>query len=446
METKRRKTRPFAQSKPEGYDELRLKAEPVPFTQEALDSFCNENAGVSTVNKADWSKARLLMKGHTFNIQNRIVPQDIKRRANEDFTVLYFRSFLESRPEYAAIVSNLVPCNDANCHGFVPTLRCDLFSAWRAAGAFERHRVEMTEHFAPKINDMWMQHAVRLLYRLQLNELYGEQNWWVDGVVSKAPRLYLNVSNENAGGAEAMCAGASAAGDALDEDYGYCEDEEQEAAAYCTRLPEPEATQQASVRQASASVVVGERLAPSKRQRKTPVSEKESSCTIKSCQNGASPVVPLVMGRPFRPLKRGEQLESSCGHNTELVSYIRAKYGDRRGGVSPVVIRRWFEKDMENRLPERLKGRVFGSKDGDIQVCHIISKAKGGHDWIFNYWLDLKEVNCYFKQYLPKEWDDYIGRDAVVYAESFARWVKKKAEAVLTFGSFDPQLDFFLAR
>lgn len=148
----------------------------------------------------------------------------------------------------------------------------------------------------------------------------------------------------------------------------------------------------------------------------------------------------------FKPLTIGDQIESTCGFDTDLVAYAKAKYGNTPGGMSREAVKNWYKKDMANRLPSRHKGKKFGTEPGDLQVLHIISEAKGGSDWVFNYFIDTAEVNRYFGKSLPKEWDAYVGKRATVMAETFARWVAKKAKAVLTFAPFDPVLDHYLAR
>lgn len=148
----------------------------------------------------------------------------------------------------------------------------------------------------------------------------------------------------------------------------------------------------------------------------------------------------------FDMLTRGQQLEAYCGNNTELVEYAIERYGGTPGGMSTDQIKNWYKADMEGRMPSHLQGLVFGIKDGDVQVCHIVSKAKGGHDWIYNYFLAIKAVNMFFGKYLPLDWDRYIGKDAAKMSETFARWVSKRAKAVLCFGEFKGQLDYYLAR
>ena len=149
---------------------------------------------------------------------------------------------------------------------------------------------------------------------------------------------------------------------------------------------------------------------------------------------------------PFKRLTRGDQLESACGTNTELVAYAKERYGNKPGGMTREQVKRWYKKDMANRLPSRFIGKEFGLQRGDIQVCHIISTANGGHDWIYNYYIDLAEVNHHFGKHMSKEWDDYIGRDAKGHAESFSRWAAKKLKGIMPFGSFDPISDYYTAR
>lgn len=143
---------------------------------------------------------------------------------------------------------------------------------------------------------------------------------------------------------------------------------------------------------------------------------------------------------------RGQQLEAACGANAHLVDFAIERYGRTPGGMSTKQVTNWYMVDMEKRLPSHLQGRKFGQKKGDIQVCHIISKAKGGHDWVYNYFLELQEINAFFGKYLPLDWDRHIGTDAARNAETFARWVSKRARAVLCFGEFRGAMDYFLAR
>ena len=157
-------------------------------------------------------------------------------------------------------------------------------------------------------------------------------------------------------------------------------------------------------------------------------------------------VVGKVVPEPPKPLSRGDQLDSACAMNVELVSYARKTFGNKPGGMSTKFVKKWYKEDMANRLPERFKGRVFGSGSDDLQVCHIISKAKGGHDFVYNYFIDTARVNRYFSKFMPREWDFYIGKDAYRSAETFAQWVALRSKAVITFGSFDPIADFYTAR
>lgn len=149
---------------------------------------------------------------------------------------------------------------------------------------------------------------------------------------------------------------------------------------------------------------------------------------------------------PFKRLTRGDQLESACGTNTELVAYAKDRYGNKPGGMTREQVKRWYKKDMANRLPSRFIGKEFGLNRGDIQVCHIISTANGGHDWVYNYFIDLAEVNHHFGKHISKEWDDYIGKDAKGHAESFSRWAAKKLKGLMPFGTFDPISDYYTAR
>ena len=144
------------------------------------------------------------------------------------------------------------------------------------------------------------------------------------------------------------------------------------------------------------------------------------------------------------PLTTAQQLESYCGNNVKLVEYAKKNYGAKRGGMSTKHIRDYYRK-FPGELPEHLRDRSFADKDG-IQVCHLISKAKGGHEWVYNYGVYEARVNRHFHKFLPKQWDAYVGRLAMSHAENFARWVSKKASAVLQFGPFDTIQDHCLVR
>lgn len=160
----------------------------------------------------------------------------------------------------------------------------------------------------------------------------------------------------------------------------------------------------------------------------------------------AKPVATAVgTAIPMPAPTRGQQMEAYCGLNVKLVEFARRRYGDKPGGMNARAVRKWYEAHPEE-LPEHLKCKSFGNKKGCINVCHIISKAKGGSDWVANYVICTHEVNHFFAEYMPREWDQFIGAQAKEMAQSFAMWVAKKAAANITFGSFDPVADFFLAR
>ena len=83
---------------------------------------------------------------------------------------------------------------------------------------------------------------------------------------------------------------------------------------------------------------------------------------------------------------------------------------------------------------------------GGGPACYAEPTVLKSDHWVANYFIDTVEVNRYFGKYLPKEWDSYVGKDAKQQAETFARWVSLRAKAAITFGSFDPVADYFLAR
>ena len=171
----------------------------------------------------------------------------------------------------------------------------------------------------------------------------------------------------------------------------------------------------------------------------------------KEARRVAPPVTGEQVSGPVRAksapkqLTRGQQLEASCGGNVNLMAHARRNY-DKPGGMSTRQVVAWYRKDLKARLPSHLQGLDFGSAAGDIQVCHIIPDAKGGHPWPYNYVLAVKSVNDYFSKYMPKQWDEYIGKESAKAAETFSKWVSKRARATFTFGAFDPVADEFLAR
>lgn len=161
---------------------------------------------------------------------------------------------------------------------------------------------------------------------------------------------------------------------------------------------------------------------------------------------GLSIIYQETFHQRFDDLTRPEQLDATCGLNPDLMEFARAKYGMKEGGMKAEKVKEWYNEDREKRMPVHLKGKKFGTKNGDVQVCHIISVAKGGHEWPCNFFLAVVEINRYFEEYLPKEWDNYIGLAAKKCAEGFARWVALRVKVTLTFGAFDPVLDYAAVR
>ena len=181
-------------------------------------------------------------------------------------------------------------------------------------------------------------------------------------------------------------------------------------------------------------------------------SSAEESQTESAKEASRQPVataasVPVALGVPLGApaLTRSQQLEAYCGTNADLVEYATKKYGSTPGGMSTSAVKRWYRKHPW-QIPEHLQGRHFGSACNDIQVCHIIPVAKGGADYVWNYGIYLKSVNTHFGEFLPREWSNYVGRHADQTAKDFARWVAKKAAAVISYGEFNPIADRLLAR
>lgn len=147
----------------------------------------------------------------------------------------------------------------------------------------------------------------------------------------------------------------------------------------------------------------------------------------------------------FSP-NREQQLGASCGHNIRLVSWCKQRHGhEGSGGVGTRSIAEWYKRNMD-QVPTHLQGREFGGKPGNIQICHIISDALGGTNWVYNYVLATKEVNDYFKEKYTAEWERYVGAEPAEYARLFQKWYVKKAAAYMAFGAFDAFSDKFLAK
>lgn len=176
-------------------------------------------------------------------------------------------------------------------------------------------------------------------------------------------------------------------------------------------------------------------------------SEEESEDSV------AQAVHAVPVGQPvgkaakqcFPALTTAQQLESGCGNNAYLVKYARDNYGDKRGGIPTRQVIAWYRKHPD-QLPAHYKGKDFGSEPDDLQVCHIISVAKGGSNWIYNYGIYPRRVNVHYGKYMPKEWSQYIGPQVESMADTFASWAAKKLAASVTFGAFDPVSDQFLAK
>lgn len=175
------------------------------------------------------------------------------------------------------------------------------------------------------------------------------------------------------------------------------------------------------------------------------VGKAELTAEAETAEGGNAGVVAVGVPLGLPALTRSQQLESYCGNNPDLVAYAERRYGRKPGGMPTSAVQRWY-RSHPGQLPEHLRGRRFGPRSGDVQVCHIISVAKGGADYVWNYGIYAQSVNSYFGEFMPREWSNYIGKHADQTAKDFARWVAKKAAACIDFGSFNPISDRLLAR
>jgi hypothetical protein len=115
------------------------------------------------------------------------------------------------------------------------------------------------------------------------------------------------------------------------------------------------------------------------------------------------------------------------------------------GGMPAAAVRNYFKHNPE-QLPQCHKGKTFGNKPGNIQVCHILSCKLGGVDWPLNYGIYEIRANQYFGEFYPLQWVHYIGHAAHQAATDFARWFKLSAETQILFSRYNPRTDFLLAR
>ena len=146
---------------------------------------------------------------------------------------------------------------------------------------------------------------------------------------------------------------------------------------------------------------------------------------------------------------RSHQLEHYCGNIPQLIKYARDKHGQPgKGGMDQAAIHRWYRMPghWKRYMPKAFQHLNFGKGDNDLQVCHIVADAIGGHPWPYNYVIATRQTNIHFKQYFPKEWRDYIGEQAYTHATTFHRWATQTTQATLPYGKFDPILDRILAK
>jgi hypothetical protein len=147
---------------------------------------------------------------------------------------------------------------------------------------------------------------------------------------------------------------------------------------------------------------------------------------------------------PVKYLTAGDQFATYLGNNVDLMRYANDRYS-KPGGMPAAAVRNYFKHNPE-QLPECHKGKTFGNKSGNIQVCHIISCKLGGVDWPLNYGIYDIKANQFFGEYYPLQWVHYIGHAAHQAATDFARWFKLAAETQILFSRYNPRTDFLMVR
>jgi hypothetical protein len=147
---------------------------------------------------------------------------------------------------------------------------------------------------------------------------------------------------------------------------------------------------------------------------------------------------------PLPTLSPQAQQDAFLGTNLKLMQYARNHY-DKPGGMPTAAVRRYYTK-FPNEWPNHLAGKVFGSRDGDVQVCHIVPDYLGGLAWPLNYGLYVCEVNHFFGKHFPLAWEQYVGTHAARTAAEFHRWHSRKAASMVTYSGYDPVTDFLLIR
>ena len=147
---------------------------------------------------------------------------------------------------------------------------------------------------------------------------------------------------------------------------------------------------------------------------------------------------------PLPTLAPQAQLDAFLGENHHLMQYAR-KYYDRPGGMPTSAVRRYYAKFFEE-WPKHLAGKVFGSQDGNVQVCHIVPDYLGGLSWPLNYGIYDVHVNQKFGKHFPLAWEQYVGAHAARTAAEFHRWHSRKAASMVNYGGYDPVTDFLLIR
>ena len=378
---------PAFKMKPLDYERERLQADATRITEEDLEAFKAAFPGVDRDKGCtSLGYVQKFMSGAPQPIGAVKNPEFEAMRglANQERTVLYFRDFFNSRNEY---------CDMIEFDGPVPilTLRTDYYKLWDAVSDFTDHRrkkLGCTDSKLCKLDNGWYAHGVRLLLRYATWRLTGVQDWWAEGE--------QNDTTEKAS-----------------EQKPVEPIKKKRARSESTRPPEA----YKRLKQVETKAMSTPPDAP------------------KSVESDTD---------TLRYLGKAEQLDSYCGCMPDLVDYARHKYGQKPGGMPTSSVRRWFERNPE-RLPAHLHGRKFGNSRGDLNVCHVISKAKGGHDFVWNFGIYTREVNSHFDKYISKEWDAYVGPHAVSTAQNFARWVSLKAAAVVGFGDFNPVSDYCIA-
>lgn len=163
------------------------------------------------------------------------------------------------------------------------------------------------------------------------------------------------------------------------------------------------------------------------------VEEKQAEDAEAPPHSGEAAARKLSYGTVFSVPDRRVQHDAYLGNHAALLEYARKLYEQRlsssKAGLphfsTSDVIR--FFRTNPKEMPESFSAREFGVGSDDLQVCHVVSRALGGSDWPYNYVLCTRAINVHFSKYMTREWESFVGKDAVQKAQEFAKMVATSA-------------------